>query len=80
MQKVSLFLEIFQSGMLGNVSRERKCIYINQVIAKVNDVVRNRQNSQHMVCHAVAGRVKLNCPSNVSRTVGFQLPQDLPPV
>ena len=59
---------------------QRKCIYINQVIVKVNDMVRNQQNPQHMVCHAVARRVKLNCPSNVSRAVGFQLPQDLPPV
>jgi len=43
-------------------------------------VYKNWQNPQHMVCHAVAIREKLNCPSNVSRAVGFQLPQDLPPV
>ena len=59
---------------------QRGFICHNQVIVKVNDVVRSRQNPQHMVCHAVAGRLNLNCPSNVSRAVGVQLPQDLPPV
>ena len=57
---------------------QMRCNYMNQVIAKVNDMVRNQQNPQHMVGHAVAWRLKLNCLSNVSRAVGVQLPQDLP--